>query len=308
MTPHILNNPHDVQDPYIQQAKNALKEFFRWRKTPFHFRQLQVLFETQFFHITTAQALYELINEGLLHPLSYKAGANNVMFLVPSRVASSHKGKRILGSHMKAKAKTIALYDSPDISKDLGAHFEALVKQELRANQLQIVSTHTNSYKGKQWTKSRANLDIIADYPDGRAFGIQTKNELKSIEKDELLEQLEICDCLEIKPLFIVRYMPWGLVPFVTDRGGFVITLGIQMYPLGHKKLCQQIQNKLSLPENQISKKLRDIAPKMRTKWPIEVSTELPEDACKRLAYWLKTGKLPPRSQPPVFEVPDTSL
>jgi len=300
MISQTFNNTYDKQAPYIQQAKNAIKEFFRWRKTPFHFSQLKVLFETQFFHITTAQAIYELINEGLLHPISCKAGANNVTFVVPSRVASSPKNKRILESHMRTKAKAIALYDSPDISRDLADHFEALVKHELRANQLQIVSTHTNSYKGKQWTKSKANLDFIADYPDGRAFGIQAKNELKSIEKEELSEQMDICDCLEIKPIFIVRYMPWSLVPLVTDREGFVLTLGTQMYPLGHKKLCQQIQDKLSLPENQISKKLRDIAPKMRTKWPIEVSTELPEDACKRLAYWLKTGKIPPRSWSPL--------
>lgn len=72
MTSQTFNNTRDKQAPYIQQAKNAIKEFFRWRKAPFHFRQLQVLFETQFFHITTTQAIYELINEGLLHPFLIK--------------------------------------------------------------------------------------------------------------------------------------------------------------------------------------------------------------------------------------------
>lgn len=280
---------------FVYQAKDAIKEFFRWRKAPFHFRQLQVLFETQFFHITTAQAIYELINEGFLQSTPFQAGTSEVMFVVPTKVATSSKGQRILHSHMQTKAKAIALYNSPEISKALGDHLEALVKLELRANQLKIVSTDTNSYRGNQWTKSKADLDIIADCPDRRALGVQAKNELKSIEKQELLEQLEICDFLGVKPLFIVRYMPWSFVPLVTVRGGFVITLGIQIYPLGYRRLCQQIQGKLSIPKDKISKKLREIAPKMRTQWPTEVRTELPEDACKRLAYWLTTGKIPPR-------------
>lgn len=225
-----------------------------------------------------------------------QAGANKVTFIVPTRVLSSQNKKRILQSHMKAKAKIISLYDSSEISKDLGDHFESVVKHELRANQLQIVATHANSYKGKQWQKSNANLDFIAEHPDGRAFGIQAKNELKHIEKQELLEQLEICRCLKIRPIFIVRYMPWSFVPIVRGRDGFVITLGTQFYPIGHKKMCQQIQDKLSIPESQLSSRLRKTAPKMRTRWPIEVATELPEDARRRLAYWLKTGKLPPPS------------
>jgi hypothetical protein len=197
---------------------------------------------------------------------------------------------------MKAKAKIISLYDSSEISKDLADHFESLVKHELRANQLQIIATHANSYKDRQWQQSGANLDFIAEHPDGRAFGLQAKNELKHIEKQELLEQLEICSYLKIKPVFIVRYMPFTFVPTVTARGGFVLILGIQLYPIGHKKICQQIQDKLSIPESQLSRRLRQIAPKMRTRWPIEVATELPEDASNRLSYWLKTGKMPPRS------------
>jgi len=272
----MKTKPQNVIEPSsIPQAKKALKEFFRWRNTPFHFRQLGVLFETQFFHITAAQATYELINDGFLQPLPpMQAGANKVTFIVPTRVLSSQNKKHILQSHMKAKAKIISLYDSSEISKDLADHFESLVKHELRANQLQIVAKH----------------------PDGRAFGIQAKNELKHIEKQELLEQLEICSCLKIKPVFVVRYMPFTFVPTVTARGGFVLILGIQLYPIGHKKICQQIQDKLSIPESQLSNRLRKIAPKMRTRWPIEVATELPEDASNRLSYWLKTGKMPPRS------------
>jgi hypothetical protein len=282
------------QERYTKQALRALTEFYRSRNTPFHFRHLQVLFETQYFHISTDKAIRRLIDRGLLSALPFQAGANQVSFLVPIRAVRSPKGKSIVESHMKNKAKVIALYDNPEMSKDLGDHFESLVKLELRANQLRIVATHTNSYKGKQWMKSKANLDVIAEHRDGRAFGIQAKNELKGIEKEELLEQLDICDFLQVKPLFIVRYMPWDFVPAVVKRGGFVLTLGTQLWPIGHRKLCEQIQEKMSIPHSHVSTKLKQIAPKMRTRWPIAVLTELPEDAASRLAYWLETGRIPP--------------
>lgn len=280
-------------EPYIQRAKQILKEFFRKRKTPFYFRQLQVYFESESYHITTAQAIYELVEERLLKPIPYQVGANKVTFVVSTKVAESDKAQRALKSHMRRIAKAVAKYDSSEVSKDLGDHFESLVIQELRANQLHIDSIHTHSYKGKEWTDTDHTLDVIADYEDGRAFGVEVKNQLASIERKELNIKLEMCQYLGLKPIFIVRYMPWSFVPDVTGKGGFVLTLGDQIYPLGYRKLCEEIQDKLSLSETHISRSLKSLAPKMRTRWPVQVRTFLPKDACERLSYWLKTGRLP---------------
>ena len=240
------------QEPYIQQAESAIEEFFRRRKTPFHFRQLQVLFETQFFHITTAQAIYRLINRGFLRTKRYEAGANAVTFVFPSHLLTSLKTEKILNIHMKSKATTIALYDSPIISKDLADHFEGLVKYELRANNLSIVSIHTNEYKKRKWTKTKANLDFIAEHENGRAFGVQAKNELKPIEKNELEEQIKICSYLHIKPVFIVRYMPFSFVPLVKQNEGFLLVIGNQLWPLGYRQLHSKIVSKLSISTKQI--------------------------------------------------------
>jgi hypothetical protein len=54
-------------------------------------------------------------------------------------------------------------------------------------------------------------------------------------------------------------------------------------------------QDKLSVTSGKVSEKLKTLAPKMRTQWPIVIATEIPEDARNRLSYWLKTGKFPPR-------------
>lgn len=187
----------------------------------------------------------------------------------------------------------VAKYDSEEVSKDLGDHLESLVKHELRANQLHIDSVHSRFYKGQEWTYTEHTLDIIADYENGPAFGVEVKNQLASIERKELSIKLEMCKYLGLKPIFIVRYMPWDYVPLVTARQGLVLTLGDQLYPLGYRKLCREIQAKLSLPKTHISSRLKNLAPKMRMVWPVRIATSLPEDACQRLSYWLKTGKLP---------------
>jgi hypothetical protein len=296
----ILDEPpdelyHDLtkQEPYIRQAVDSLEEFFRRRKTPFHYSQLKVLFETQFFHITTVQAIYRLLDRGALKRQRLNAGANAVTFVFPSYLLNSKNTKKTLETHMKSKAKTISLYDSPDIAKDLADHFEALVKYELRSNNLTIVSTHSNAYKNRKWTKGKANLDFIAEHPDGRAFGVQAKNELKSIEKKELLEQLDICNHLKIKPIFIVRYMPFSFAHLIKQQQGFLLVIGNQLWPLGHRKLCENIKSKMSLSTNLISKKLKELAPKVRSEWPIEIRTDIPVDASKRLNYWITTGNYP---------------
>jgi len=110
-------NPEELQLSYVSQAKAALREFFRLRNTPFHFRQLEVLFETHFYHIAITQAIYELINEGFLYAMPpVQAGANKVTFLVRASVTTSSDYQQILSSHMKTKSKAIALYDSSQTS------------------------------------------------------------------------------------------------------------------------------------------------------------------------------------------------
>lgn len=278
------------QEPYIERAAQAIREFFARRKTPFHFRQLQVLFETQFFHITIAQAIYRLMDEGYLKTLSRQAGANEATFVFPAHLLDSEKTRSILMTHINSKAKAIAIFDNSIVSKDLGDHFEGLVKYELKSHGLNIISTNSNTYKGRSWTKSRANLDFIAEHPNKTAFGVQAKNELKSIEKPELLEQMEICSHLRVKPLFIVRYMPFSFTPLIKQQDGFLSVIGNQLWPFGYRQKCEIVKKKLSTP---MPEGVKILAPKVRSQWPIEVRADIPEDASKRLNYWITTGKYP---------------
>jgi len=234
-----------------------------------------------------------LKDSGILQTQRFKAGTNVATFVFPSYLLNSQNAKKTLETHMKSKAKTISLYASPDIAKDLADHFESLIKSELKSNNLTIVSSHSNEYKNRKWKKSKANLDFIAEHPDGRVFGVQAKNELKPIEKEELEEQLEICSHLKIKPIFVVRYMPFSFTHLIKQQQGFLLVIGNQLWPLGYRTLCENIKSKMSISTNQISNKLKRLAPKLRSEWPIEIRTDIPEDASKRLNYWITTRQYP---------------
>lgn len=286
MTTQHFNHSTQPQLTFIKQANRALQLFFRWRKTPFYLRQLQVLFETQFFHITTTQAIYQLVDEGILSKIPYQTPSTHLEFIVPSKVAQNPQASKALHAHMKVKARLVDKYSLKEVTKDLGDHLESLVKQELRANGLKNIQHEANSYGGKTWNKTGHDLDFIADYPYGIAFGVEVKNELGHIDPKEFSIKLEMCQYLGLRPIFIVRYMPWSFTPSVTQQGGYMITLGNQIYPLGYRRFVQELKSKLSLPYVRTSEILMSIAPKLRQEWPLEVRTDLPEDVSLRLATW----------------------
>lgn len=232
------------------------------------------------------KAIIQLVEEEVLARILYNSQLTTLRFIVPARVTANPQKKRALSAHMRAKARIVDKYSKKDVLDDLGKHLEALVKQELRANGLTIVAEHkqTRTYKGKTWTETGHDLDYIAEHPSGEAFGVEVKNELPSIDDDEFYPKITMCRHLGLRPVFICRYMVWSYVPKVRDAGGFVITIGNQMYPLGYKHLVEEIRDKMSLPDSKIPARLQAIAPKLRHQWPIEVRTDLPPDVCQRIS------------------------
>jgi hypothetical protein len=278
--------PDQQREAYVSLCRQALREFFRFRNAPFYFRQLQVLFETQFFHITTTQAVYHLLQEGFLTRIPYHSKDIRLEFVAPARLCQDQSAHRALRAHISTKARVVAQYSRKLVTDDLGDHLEALVRQELRANQLTNIQRNANSYKGTKWTESDHNLDFIGEHYGGQAFGVEVKNELTHIDFAELSVKLRMCQHLGLRPLFVVRYMPWSFVPLVRDRGGYVVTLGNQLYPLGYQRLVSVLKAKLSLPGGAVSLRLKNVAPKIRREWPVEVRTDLPQDVTDRLTAW----------------------
>lgn len=60
---------------------------------------------------------------------------------------------------------------------------------------------------------------------------------------------MDICDYLEIKPLFIMRHSPESYnYEIIEKRGGFALIFKSQIYPKGHEGLVDRIKKILELP------------------------------------------------------------
>lgn len=242
-------------DAEIQKAKQSISPLFvdkynRPKKSPFYVTQLQTLLENQHFPWIAYQAASQLVKEDILDkyetPTRYHG---RVVFFFNKRLATPEY-KPILQIHMKSICRLIDRYSKPSIGKALGNHLEGLVKAELRAQGFSIVGTHTSEYKKKQWTQTGHNLDFIAEHISGKLnVGVEVKNTLPIIEREELDTKLDICDFLGVTPLFAVRWIK-PYTELIRSRGGFSWVFKTQIYPPGFDELTKTLFNRLQLPVN----------------------------------------------------------
>lgn len=144
-----------------------------------------------------------------------------------------------------------------------------MVKAELRAQGFRIVGTHTARYKDKEWSETSHNLDFIAEHLSGRmTIGVEVKNTLPIISRNELDTKLHLCKYLGVTPLFAVRWMK-PYIELVRVNGGFSWIFKTQIYPPGFEKLTNALYSRLKLP--------------------VSVRTELPEKAVKIFSKWVLT-------------------
>jgi len=77
---------------------------------------------------------------------------------------------------------------------------------------------------------------------------VEVKNTLPYINDKEFRTKLDICDHLQVIPLFVVRAIPRTWVQEIVNRGGFALVLGHQLYPLSHKSFAAEVRERLLLP------------------------------------------------------------
>lgn len=99
-------------------------------------------------------------------------------------------------------------YGQDTVTEHLGKHLETSVYHELRAQGFEIVGENTNEYNGSTWLKSGHDLDFIAEHNSGRLnIGVEVKNRLGLITKDELIIKLNMCKYLGFVPVMAVRWI-----------------------------------------------------------------------------------------------------
>ncbi|MEM2111696.1 MAG: hypothetical protein QXX08_07445 [Candidatus Bathyarchaeia archaeon] len=262
-------------DSEIEKAKRSIMPYFidkygRPLKKPYYVTQIQTLLENQHFPWIIYQAVSRLIEEGHLSRVETSTKYHEKVVLIFNRQLDTMQYNPTLKKHIRSICRLIDKYSNPTVGDALGKHLEGLVKAELRVQGFKIMGIHTARYKDKEWTKTNHDLDFIAVHTSGKLeIGVEVKNTLPIIERDELDTKLEMCEYLRVTPVFAVRWIK-PYTELIRRKGGFSWVFKTQIYPPGYEKLTQTIFKKLRLP--------------------VTVRTELPEKSVKLFENWVKAN------------------
>jgi len=229
-------------DPKINEAKIALHKFFgEHDREVFYERQLEVIFESEFFHWITAKALHELRDEGRI-----ASEMGELTETTPIRFyrATTHRFWKRQATQVLSLVRT---FSASEFTRALGRHGELMFDAALPTQGFMPKAKKVTAYGGKQWTTTGHDLDRIYER-DGVPYGAEIKNTLPYIPTDELKIKLRMCSFLGLKPLFIVRMAPKSYIQEVHKQGGFTLVFKYQLYPHGFSTFAEEVRNRLKLP------------------------------------------------------------
>jgi hypothetical protein len=106
---------------------------------------------------------------------------------------------------------------------------------------------HTREFGGKTWTASEHNLDFVFER-DSVAYGVEVKNTLGYMQREEFEAKIGLCQFLGIRPVFAARILPRTWIYELDQCGGFALILKYQFYPWSHRELARRIAKELGLP------------------------------------------------------------
>lgn len=280
----------DPQDEAVTRAETVLKSHFlnirkKPIKTPFYLKQLQVFYERDYFPWVLRKALNNLQDNGTLGIIRLKdlpqrhkiKNIQDIKFYYNSQISENHLS--VLSVKAFNVTTIVDQYSNPIVARHLGEHLESLVTNELRAQQFKIDSRNSNEFKGRKWTKSNKDLDIIASHKvKNLNIGVEIKNTLEIIPRHELDEKIEICKFLGLTPVFAVRWLK-PYIHHITQNKGFAWIFKTQMYPLGYESLVNLIYNRLST----YSRKSQSI----ELQFPVSIRKELPLNSVIKFENWI---------------------
>jgi len=230
------------RDGYVDSAKAELKTFFAENpESVFYQRQLQVLFEKDYFHWITVRALEELVQEGSIAAEEMPLPGTGTMIFY--RLSSYRYWKRDADEIVKL----VTQFSESSFTQALGAHGETMFDAALPTAGFMPTGRNVKRYGEREWTKTGHDLDRVFE-KDGIAYGTEVKNTLSYIEKNELEIKISMCRHLGLVPLFIVRMAPKSYVKLVDEVGGFTLIFKYQLYPFGRKSFADEVKARLGLP------------------------------------------------------------
>jgi hypothetical protein len=224
------------------EARDHLRGFFdQNRERVFFSRQLEVQNENEYFHWITNRAVRNLEKEGLVKSEWRKLSTGTSLKLV------WHKGYRFYKRSAGQLITLVEEYSAPNIGAALGLHGEMMVLEGFARTQFVLISRDVNQYRERKWEETDHNLDFIFER-DGRAYGIEVKNPLGYMDRDEFLLKIRLSAKLGIRPVFVCRMLPRSWIFELMQRGGFALILKYQLYPWTHRDLAKRVSQGLDLP------------------------------------------------------------
>ncbi len=229
-------------DPQQKLARDELERFFdEHREEVFFSRQLEVQVEHKYFHWITNRALRQLAEEGVLRREQRDLATGSSITLL------WHRGYRYYKRAAKGLVALVEAYADPNIGGALGLQGEALVLEGFARSQFIMRGRDARGFAGRSWTRTNHDLDFIFER-DGVAYGVEVKNTLGYMPHDELVVKVEMCEALDLRPVFVVRMLPKSWIHEVVEAGGFVLVLKYQLYPWTHRELASRVAEELGLP------------------------------------------------------------
>ncbi len=245
----------------------------RPNKTPIHLSSIQRRLEDKYTPWKIRDALNQLENAKILGSMEFQTiYAGKTHFYYSRRLVTNYLDERELLKKIKIISKHIDRYSHPRVSDVVGRHLHAMVRKELKILGFKIIDEgRVKSYKKMRWNETRHDIDILAEhYEKSITVGVEIKNSLSLMDKEEILIKIKLCKKLGIIPIFACRWLePHKSIIF--SEGGFPWQFKKQMYPIGFDKFVTEM--------------------KSRFKFPMMISSEIPEKSVRELSSWLDTMK-----------------
>lgn len=237
--PRKINVISDSED---EKARHRLLAWFiDHPENVYYSRQLEVMFEGEFFHWVTNRALRRLITEGHINTETRKLSIGSEIKLV------WYKTYRFYKRAASEVFELVDRYTNSATDGTLGMQGEHLVLAAFARNRFLLIGEECNTYNGVKWEESKHDLDFIFER-DGVGYGIEVKNTLGYLDSREFVTKIRLARHIGVKPIFAVRSLPKTWIDALIKAGGYAMIMKYQFYPWTHKDLADEIQRILNLP------------------------------------------------------------
>lgn len=236
------DKPKAKVDQAQKKARRKIEKYFKENKDAVVYsRVLEVRLEDDFFHWITNRAMNELVEEGELKKEPRKLSTGTPVNIVYKK--ENRYYKRSANRIMKLAEE----YNRPEITSEIGERGELLVQDGFARFGFLQTGREANKYNGKEWTETAHNIDFIFER-DGKTYGVEVKNELGYMDKDEIDTKIRLCKHLEIIPVFVVRMFPKSWIDEIRQKGYFSLIMKYQLYPRYLSDLAGRLKEEFGYP------------------------------------------------------------